>query len=196
MVHIPFRHGTLDTPIRRARTVARDKIGLVDGDVELTYGELADRVDRLRGGLLALGLDAGDRVAGLAFNSAAHFEAWTAIPTAGLVFNDLNFRLALPELEFIVADSGARVLCADADHWSTAQELQSRCPTVERLVWMDRGAAPNGALAWDALAAHDPAPVPDHVDADTPAALVYTGGTTGLPKGVVQTHGNLVVPPV
>ena len=107
MVDIPFRHGTLDTPLRRARMVAPGKEALVDGDHRFTYAELADRVDRLRGGLLGLGLDPGDRVAGLGLNSFRHFEAWFAIPTSNLVFNDLNFRLAQPELEFIVNDSGA-----------------------------------------------------------------------------------------
>jgi long-chain acyl-CoA synthetase len=193
MVDIPFRHGTLDTPIRRARTVARDKIGLIDGDTAYTYGELSDRIDRIRGGLLDLGLEAGDRIAGLSLNSAAHFEAWTAIPTANLVFNDLNFRLALPELEFIVNDSGARVLAADARHWEAANELLDRCESLERLIWMDHGPSPDGSLTWTQLADHEPAPVPRDLDADSVAALVYTGGTTGLPKGVVQTHGNLVV---
>ena len=80
MVAVPLRHGTLDTPIRRARTVARDKVALVDGDLALTHGELSDRIDRIRGGLLDLGLSSGDRVASLALNSAARFEAWTAIP--------------------------------------------------------------------------------------------------------------------
>ena len=192
MVHIPFRHGTLDTPLRRARTVARDKVALIDGDVRLTYGELSARSDRLRGGLLGLGLQAGDRVAGLALNSAAHFEAWTAIPTANLVFNDLNFRLAPVELEFIVDDAGARVLAADAEHWDVATRLLDRCERLERLVWMDEGDAPDGSVTWSELAAHDPVPIPSELDADSAAALVYTGGTTGRPKGVVQTHGNLI----
>ena len=193
MVDIPFRHGTLDTPIRRARTVAADKVALIDGDLRFTYGELSDRIDRIRGGLLDLGLSAGDRVAGLALNSAAHFEAWTAIPTANMIFNDLNFRLATPELEFIVNDSNARVLCADAKHWEIANELRARCDSVERLIWMDTGESPDGSPTWSELAEHEPAPVPSDLDADSAAALVYTGGTTGLPKGVVQTHGNLVV---
>ena len=193
MVAIPFRHGTLDTPIRRARTVAGDRLAVVDGDVRYTYRELSDRIDRLRGGLLGLGLTGGDRVAGLSLNSAAHFEAWTAIPTANLVFNDLNFRLAPAELEFIVDDSGATVLCADAAHSETAVWLRERCSALRTLVWMGAGEPPDGAVSWDELASHDPAPVPPELNADCAAALVYTGGTTGRPKGVVQTHGNLVV---
>ena len=193
MVDIPFRHGTLDTPIRRARMVAPDKIALIDGETRLTYRELSDRIDRLRGGLLGLGLESGDRVAGLALNSARHFEAWTVIPTANLVFNDLNFRLALPELEFIVSDSGATVLCADRRHWDIANELRELCPSLTRLIWMGDGSAPDGSVTWDELAACEPAAVPADLDADSVAGITYTGGTTGLPKGVMQTHGNLVV---
>ncbi len=62
----------------------------------------------------------GDRVGGLALNSFRHLEACMGVPTTNLVLNDLNFRLALPELEFIVNDSGARVLLADERHWETA----------------------------------------------------------------------------
>jgi long-chain acyl-CoA synthetase len=193
VVQIPFRHGTLDSPIRRARTVAPDKVGVIDGDVQLTYRQLSDRIDRLRGGLLALGLHAGDRVAGLALNSFRHFEAWSAIPTANLIFNDLNFRLALAELEFIVNDSGSVILCADAKHWTTAEALLERCPSLTRLVWMDGGDAPDGSVGWDELVASAPARVPPELDADCIASICYTGGTTGLPKGVMQTHGNLVV---
>lgn len=192
-VEIPFRHGTLDTPIRRARMVAGDKVALVDGETRLTYRELSDRIDRVRGGLLELGLSSGDRVAGLALNSARHFEAWTAIPTANLIFNDLNFRLALAELEFIVDDSQATVLCADARHWETAVALLGRCDSLTRLIWMDAGPSPDGSTTWEELAAADPAPPPADLDADCVAGITYTGGTTGLPKGVMQTHGNLVV---
>src|SRR4029079_4196927 len=101
VVAIPFRHGTLDTPLRRAAMVQGAKVGLIDGERQFTYAQLADRVGRLRTGLRTLGTDSGDRVAGLALNSSRHFEAWMAIPTANLIFNDLNFRLALAELEFI-----------------------------------------------------------------------------------------------
>ena len=136
----------------------------------------------------------GDRVAGLALNSFRHFEAWMAIPTANLIFNDLNFRLALAELEFIVNDSAATVLCADARQWddggraraSAARRCSSWCgwttatlPTAHR-----RG------TSWRPTTGASP---PADLDADCVAAITYTGGTTGLPKGVMQTHGNLVV---
>ena len=173
--------------------VAGDKIGLIDGDRQLTYRELADRVAGLRGGLLRLGLSSGDRVAGLAYNSFRHFEAWTAIPTANLIFNDLNFRLALPELEFIVNDSSASVLCVDRPHWDVALELRERCESLTRLIWMDEGPAPDGSPTWDDMAASEPAPVPADLDADSIAGITYTGGTTGLPKGVMQSHGALMV---
>jgi long-chain acyl-CoA synthetase len=193
MVDIPFRHGTLDTPIRRAAQVAPYKEALIDGDHRFTYRELADRIDRLRGGLLGLGLDSGDRVAGLSLNSFRHFEAWFAIPTANLIFNDLNFRLAQPELEFIVDDSGAKILFADAAHWERSLQLRDRCDSLTTVVWMDDGPAPDGSPTWDDLAEASPVSIPADLDADCVASICYTGGTTGLPKGVVQTHGNLMV---
>ena len=193
MVAIPFRHGTLDTPLRRAVMVQGDKEALVDGDRRFTYREVAERVARLRGGLRALGLADGDRVAGLALNSFRHVEAWFAIPTANLVFNDLNFRLAMPELQFIVDDSGATILCADARHWPIAVELRDRCATIRQLVWMDDGPAPDASPTWDELAVHEPEPAAPTLDADCIAGITYTGGTTGRPKGVMQTHGNLMV---
>ena len=63
MVAIPFRHGTLDTPLRRAAMVKPDKVGLIDGEHQLTYRQLANRVGRLRGGLRSLGCANSDRVA-------------------------------------------------------------------------------------------------------------------------------------
>jgi acyl-CoA synthetase (AMP-forming)/AMP-acid ligase II len=191
--HIPFRHGTLDTPLRRAAMVQPGKIGLIDGDHQLTYRQLAQRVARLRGGLRAIGCQSGDRVAGLALNSFRHFEAWFAIPTANLIFNDLNFRLSINELQFIIEDSTPRVLLADSRHWEAAVALRDRCAGLTQLVWLDDGPSPDGSPTWDELAAHDAVPPPADLDADCVAGITYTGGTTGLPKGVMQTHGNLMV---
>ncbi len=191
-IAIPYRHGTLDTPMRRARAVRRDHVAVVDADTRLTYGQLDRRIAGVRTGLRELGLVSGDRVGGLALNSHRHLEACMGVPTSNLVLNDLNFRLALPELEFIVGDSGARLLFADARHWDVAVALRDRCDCVEQLVWLDDGAAPNGEPTWDELCDAAPSDPPADLDADCVAGITYTGGTTGLPKGVMQTHGNLM----
>lgn len=200
-ITIPHRHGTLDTPLRRAELTSGAKVAVVDGDHRFTYRQMADRVARIRGGLRRLGLVDGDRVAGLALNSFRHLEAWYAVPTAHLVFNDLNVRLALDELAFIVEDSGARVLLADARFWPTAVELLRRCPSIGQLIWLDDGSPPDdgagpdsrwATVTWDELAANEPMDCPPELDADSIAGITYTGGTTGRPKGVMQTHGNLV----
>jgi long-chain acyl-CoA synthetase len=192
-IHIPHRYGTLDTPMRRAASVRRDHVAVIDGDIKLSYGELDRRIAGARAGLRQLGLESGDRVGGLALNSFRHLEACMGVPTTNLVLNDLNFRLAIPELEFIVNDSGARVLLADERHWETAIALADNCDCIEQLVWLSDGPSPDGEATWDELCAATP---PDHLpadlDADCVAGITYTGGTTGLPKGVMQTHGNLM----
>jgi long-chain acyl-CoA synthetase len=129
----------------------------------------------------SLGLADGDRVAGLALNSFRHLEAWFAIPTANLIFNDLNFRLALPELEFIVNDSGASVLCADARHWETA-ELRARCPrSAGSSGWIpDR---PRRLDSRGTSSASTSRPGAATLDADCVGGITYTGGTTGTPEG-------------
>jgi long-chain acyl-CoA synthetase len=192
------QQGTLAWPLRRALQLRRDEVAVIDGEVHRTYGELADRLAGLPDGLRALGLAEGDRVAGLFLNSHRHLEMWLGVPGAGMVVNDLNIRLAPAELAFIVDDSGARVLVTDARHWATSCDLLDRCPSLEALVWADDGPPPDGGtVRWDDLcgasgAADDGRWPVASVDGDTLAAISYTGGTTGRPKGVMQTHGNLL----
>src|SRR5271155_5312745 len=86
---------------------------VADGEVRFDYATLERRVAGFGGGLLGLGLEAGDAVAVLALNSHRHLECWLAIPRVGLVLNELNTRLAVAELAFILDDSDARALIVD-----------------------------------------------------------------------------------
>lgn len=158
-----------------------------------TWAETHLRVRAVATGLRDLGLDAGDRVGVLALNSARHLELWFAIPEAGLIMNDLNYRLAIDELVFIATDSDVRVLFVDDSFLDVAREMQARCPELTTLVHITVGdEAAEGMLAYDALAA---TPARDFDDigssGDDVAAIFYTGGTTGLPKGAMLTHRNL-----
>ena len=165
--------------IRRGLTVSANREALVCGDRRLTYRSLHDRLQRVHGALLGLGLSPGDRVAILSFNSIPFVELYCGIPMAGMVQVPLNFRWADPELSYALDDSGARVLFCDRDPGPLAD-------LVERVIRLDTDEYD------DLLAAAPPTPHDDALDENTLAGLFYTGGTTGQSKGVMLTHRNLI----
>jgi long-chain acyl-CoA synthetase len=188
------KQGTLAWPLRRAMAVHHDREAVVDGAKRLTYGEWGFTCLGLGAGLRKLGLDNLDIIAVAGLNSWRHLTCWLGIPAAGLVLNDLNFRLAPAELAFIVTDCGAKAFIADAAHVQLARDLQAQCPTLEYLVFAADGPAPEGFIHFDDLCANDPLEpeVTAFIEDDTLAVIGYTGGTTGLPKGVMQSHANLL----
>jgi long-chain acyl-CoA synthetase len=158
-----------------------------------TWSETAERVAGLATGMRDLGLDVGDRVGILGLNSARHLELWFAIPQAGLIMNDLNYRLAPEELAFIANDSNIRVLFVDDNFLAVGRELLERCADMFALVHLAPGdTAPDGSTAYETVAATPPRSLDDVTPtSDDVAAIFYTGGTTGLPKGAMLTHRNL-----
>jgi long-chain acyl-CoA synthetase len=179
---------TLADPLEHARRLYGKRVAVVDGDVRLDYGELFDRCERLAAGLQSIGVGPGDRVALLSTNSHRYFEAFCAIPARGIVIVPLNTRLAEPELRSILEDCEARVLITDRDPGALAASVErvvSIPDDYEKLLGVGaRGARanPRGSARENGLA----------VDENAVAALFYTGGTTGRPKGVILTHRNLV----
>ncbi len=164
--------GDLSWPLARAASLFGDAPAVVAGERSLTYGDLARRVGAIGSALGGL----GEHVGYLGANSLAHLEAWLAVPAFGHVLVDLNFRLAEEELAFMVKDAGIDVLVADKERLDVARRLGPRVI---------------GEDDWDALAAGDPADPPG-VDGAALAAISYTGGTTGRPKGVMLSHENLL----
>jgi len=168
---------TLADPLEHARRIHGDRIAVVDGETRMTYRALHERCERLAGALQHLGVGRGDRVAVLAANGHRYVEATCALPAYGMVVVPLNTRLAEPELRAILADCGARVLLADRDPGALRQ-------CVDRVVSMPDD--------YEAMLAGRAIPRRFAVDENDPAALFYTGGTTGKSKGVILTHRNLV----
>jgi acyl-CoA synthetase (AMP-forming)/AMP-acid ligase II len=168
---------TLIDPLEHALRLHADRLAVIDGDLRLRFGELYERCRRLAAGLCGLGAGAGERVAFLAQNSHRYLEAFCAIPAHGMVLVPLNTRLAMPELVAILKDSGARVLITDRDPGALAE-------CVERVLRI-----PDDYEAL--LAAAGGSATPER-DENALAALFYTGGTTGAPKGVMLSHRNLV----
>ena len=146
-----------------------------------TYRALADRSGRLAATLLATGLCAGDRVAIVSRNAPAYIEALFAIWWAGLIAVPINVKLHPRELEFVLSDSGAHLVLTD-DRWSGA--IETAVPQPVRMI------ALYSSEYEASFADVDVAPIAAVAPA-TAAWLFYTSGTTGLPKGVVISHGNL-----
>lgn len=180
----------LGSTLARAARLNPSREAVIDGEIRFDYATLERRVAGLGGGLLGLGLQAGDVVAVLSLNSHRHLECWLGIPRVGLVLNELNFRLAPSELAFILTDCEAKALVVDDQFLDAGRELLEQCPSLEHLVHAADAPA-EGTVAFEDLVASEAAPIAD-VAEDTLAGIFYTGGTTGRPKGVMLTHGNLL----
>jgi long-chain acyl-CoA synthetase len=166
--------------LRRAEAIARDREALVCGDVRFTYREFGRRLRQLHGALLDLGIGAGERVAILSFNSIPFTELYCGVSMAGRVQVPLNFRWAEPELAYALEDSGARILFCDRDPGALGS-------FVDRVIRIDEGEY-ESLIEGTTPVEFDDQAVGEH----DLAGLFYTGGTTGVSKGVMLTHRNLV----
>jgi fatty-acyl-CoA synthase len=155
-----------------------------------TYGAVLERAGRLRSALAGLGVRPGDRVATLCWNHDRHLEAYYAVPAMGAVLHTLNLRLHPDELTFIATDAGDRVLLVDQDLVPLLEQFRSRAP-FERVIIVrdDDGPLPHGWLDYETLLRDAEPPTPEHDPPESAAAaMCYTSGTTGKPKGVVYSH--------
>ncbi|MCC5809185.1 MAG: long-chain fatty acid--CoA ligase [Ectothiorhodospiraceae bacterium] len=142
----------------------------------------------------ALGLETGQRLAVLSSNSFAYLDLWFACNKTGAILQNLNWRLATEELAALIGDAGPTVLCYSQEFADAVRTLEANggCRSVQHWVAMD---APPLRTSHRSLAERDASPdevfpMPE-LDADHPWVICYTGGTTGLPKGAILTHGNI-----
>jgi len=185
----------MDTPLlvrhiaQRAGTVfaQREIVSRTAGGVERsTYGEVLVRARRLASALEQLGIRPGDRVATFGWNSLRHLELYLAVPSMGAVLHTLNIRLFEEDLRYIVADASDRVIFLDA---SLADAMPHFDGIEHEIVMPDGPGERDGALDYEELlAGGDPEFAFSDLDENSAAAMCYTSGTTGRPKGVVYSH--------
>jgi len=185
-------HMRLTQALDRASQVNGRQIATRFNDRSRTWLEFRDRVARLATGLRGLGMKTGDRVAMLAQNSDRYLEWFFAVPWAGGVFVPINTRLAPPEVAYWLNDSGSEVLFIDDDFLPMLKSLDGKLDTVRQVVYVGDGAAPNGLPHFEGLLDGNAPSVDSERRGDDLAGLFYTGGTTGVSKGVMLSHTNLV----
>ena len=167
-----------------------------DGSFRLTYKELNESCNRLSNAFIGAGIEKGERVGLLLMNSREFMEAYYALAKVGAVVVPLNWRLVADELEFILKDSGTTRLIFDDEFVDTVADLHSRGDKTDIKQWLqvekDQGVA-HFAESYTAFrdAASDVEPDVTACDEDM-LYIMYTSGTTGLPKGVVHTHNSSI----
>jgi fatty-acyl-CoA synthase len=156
-----------------------------------TLGACAGRARQLAGGLAALGISDGDRVATLLWNQVEHLELYFAVPLMGAVIHTLNPRLHPEELSYIAADGGGRVIVVDE---SLRHILDSIDWEFEHVVVVSHsGSAPDESIDYESLVASSQPITWPAISERQAAGMCYTSGTTGRPKGVVYSHRALVL---
>jgi fatty-acyl-CoA synthase len=171
----------------------REIVSRTHDDVERsTYGEVVRRARRVASSLERLGVKPGDRVATFGWNSRRHLELYLALPSMGAVMHTLNIRLFEQELRYIVGHAQDTVIFLDA----SLADVMPRFEGVEHEVLMpDAPGTRDGALDYEQLVEEgdEGFAFPDDLDERTAAALCYTSGTTGKPKGVLYSHRSTVL---
>jgi fatty-acyl-CoA synthase len=170
------------------------KPAIVDGDRRFTYAEFGERVDRLSNALLSLGLERGQRVAVLAYNSHPLLEAYFGVPQVGAILLPVNIRLSPREIATILEHAEASILVADEDFAALVEQVRQRLDRPLRVVWIgERAGVRDGDEHYERILQEASAgpPPPIDIDENEVAELFYTSGTTGRPRGVMLTHRNL-----
>ena len=178
--------------LRRAVQINHDGYATIDGERRQTWGALMQRVAKLAGALSKLGLQTGGRVAILAFNSDCYLEYYFAVPWAGGIIVPLNTRLAPPELVYMLNDAGVEILVVDEAHKAVLPALTTGADAIRHVILIGDSDLPSNAVRHEEIIAAADSVSDAGRGGDDVLGIFYTGGTTGLPKGVMLSHNNLI----
>lgn len=168
-----------------------DRVALVEGldGPEVTFVEWNARVNRTANYLRSLGLGKGDRLSVYASNRPEYLDLFWAAGKTGIILHNLNWRLTVHELRQIIADAEPAALVYGSDWAAQVDELRPSLDTVRHVVALDEAGV--GDRSFGERNGLPDVFDPPELDLDDIWGIYYTGGTTGLPKGAILTHGNV-----
>jgi acyl-CoA synthetase (AMP-forming)/AMP-acid ligase II len=161
---------------------------LVFGPHRRSYGELLSRVRRLAASMRQVGIGKGDVVAALQTNSDTYLETYYASATLGAVFVPLNYRAKPPELEYAIATAKTKMIFVGDRYADLFEALRPKLPSIASIVAYESG--DSGWLRYEELLENQEEVEDADVEESDVSILMYTSGTTSLPKGVLLTHGD------
>ena len=168
-----------------------EKMAVVFGDRRYTFKKFNQRVNSLVNGLWDMGVRKGDRVAVFADNCPQYLEAYWAMATGGAVVVPLNCRLATEEFGYLVNNSEANTMIVGETYLDMAASMRPELNTVKHFIAI--GNKLEGMESYERLVSKYPSTEPEtKLSEDDIVGILYTSGTTGLPKGVMLTHRNIV----
>ena len=193
--------------LNRAKIASTDQTISYADKVTYTYAEFFKRVNRLANVLKNMGLQAGDVVAVMDWDSHRYLEAYFAVPMSGMILQTVNVRLAEDKVLYTINHSKPKALLLNAEFEPMAKNYRHEAPSIEKIIWLDdaqygendtkteQANMPDyveGEYEAMLAAASDEFDFPDF-DENTIATTFYTSGTTGDPKGVFFTHRQIVL---
>lgn len=187
---------TLTDAIIKSLRKFKDRIAIEVGGQKYTYEELDKRSNAVANALVEQGIEPGDRVALMMSNSLGYVIADLALLKSGAVKLPLNDMLTKDEFEYMLSDSRTGTVIAGSNFIDTLASLNETIDTLDQLIAIaDPNSIPDSFEAFETLEAEGDETVPPTVDLDaaSPVGHFYTGGTTGKPKGVIQSHGKILM---